>query len=47
MSLFNTLNNYLFKIEKKYNETLSNYNYFENKKKKEEQEAFRKTREKY
>jgi hypothetical protein len=47
MGLFNALSNFLLKMEKKYAEMLEGYNYYELKRRRDEKDAFRKTREKF
>lgn len=47
MGLFNSLSNFLLKLDKKYGEMLEGYKYYEHKRRKDENEAFRKTREKF
>ncbi len=47
VGLFSALSNFLMKMEKKYTEIVEGFNYYEHKRKKDEKDSFRKTREKF
>lgn len=47
LALYNILNGYSFKMEKKYNENLTKFNFFEAKKRREERQSCQKSKEKF